>query len=187
MLKRTMAAMIAILIAVVAGPVAAQTCTVGVYADATGSSNLLQPTAGVTFDFYVVLFVENLVSAVSYRLVAPGTTTGDLFILAGAWGPTGGGLNIATSNGENVGLGQCAIGFNGFPIVVARYTALASATAAPGTISVAGNADENPLLPVFSTCQGVLNTCDIGPSLTVEGPVATESVSFGAVKDLYRN
>ncbi len=187
MLKRTMAVVIAIAIAMIAGPVAAQTCTVGVFADANGTSNLIQPVEGQTFDFYVVLFVEDVANAVSYRLVAPGTANGDLFILSTAWGPTGSGINIATANGENVGLGECAIGFNGLPIVVAKYTALAAVGAAPGTISVTGNADEDPNFPVYNSCQGVKSPCGIGQTLTVEGPVATESTSFGAVKNLYHN
>lgn len=183
MLKRTMAVVIAIALAMIAGPVAAQTCTVGVYADANGSSTLVQPVADTTYDFYVVLFTEDLANAVSYQLVAPAGT----LILGSAFGPTGAGLNIGTANGENVGLGECAVGFNGLPIVVTRYTALALAGQAPGTISVTGNADENGQFPVYSTCQGVLNVCETGASLTVEGPVATESTSFGAVKNLYHD
>lgn len=183
MLKRTMAVMIAITIAMVAGPVAAQTCTVGVYADATGSSNLIQPVEGVPYDFYVVLFTEDLANAVSYKLVAPA----GLIVIGQAYGPAGSGINIPTPNGDNVGLGECAVGFGGLPVVVTRYTALPLAGDAPGSISVIGNADEDAQFPVYSSCQGVLNTCESGASLTVEGPVATDSTSFGAVKHLYHD
>lgn len=182
MLKRTMAVVIAIALAMIAGPVAAQTCTLGVYADANGSSTLVQPVAGESYDFYVVLFTEDLASAVSYSLVAPVDAILQPEI---AYGPAGSGINLSTANGENVGLGECAVGFNVAPIVVAKYTAFAFAGQAPGTFSVAANADEDPNFPVYSTCIGEIRTCEVGASLTVEGPVSTDSTSFGAVKNLY--
>jgi hypothetical protein len=55
------------------------------------------------------------------------------------------------------------------------------------TLSVRGNADEDPDFPVISNCQGVLTPCGMGTDLEVDQPVATEAASFGAVKSLYGN
>lgn len=184
MFKRTMA--VAIALAMSAGSVAAQTtCSVGAYANEEASSSVVTPAANSNFDVYVVLFAENLANAVSYRLVAEGLGT-DYIQVGAAYGPSGTGINIVF-NGENVGLGECAIGYNGFPILVTKYTFFQLDVAAPSTsISITGG-NENPDFPVFSTCTSDLITCDSGPSLTVDNAVSTENDSFGAVKSLFRN
>ena len=185
MLKMTMAVALA-LVAMVAGPAGAQ-CTLGVYADAAGTSSVVQPVEGENFDVYVVLFVESLVDAVSYELVAPGLGT-DFVALSTVYGPEGGGINISTPNGENVGLGECAVGYNGNPVLVTKYTFFPINLSASGSqISVTGNADENDLVPVYSNCTGAVLDCAAGPELIVDSVVATESASFGAVKSLYHN
>ncbi len=194
MLKRTMAVTIAILIAVTVGPVAAQPCTLGVYSDTEGTANVVSPVVGETFDIHVVMFLEGLTNAVGYTLTVDGGV--DLFAAGSSFGPDGGGLNFPNDpndpvfSGQNVGLGACAIGFNGFPILVASYSFVATSPDAATTFGVTGNPRSSSLdttLPVYSDCQGVVHTCDVGPSLTVEAPVDTESESFGAVKSLYRN
>jgi hypothetical protein len=186
MFKRTMAVAFAIALAMSAGSVAAQTpCTVGVYANEGASSSVVAPAANSNFDVYVVLFAESLADAVSYRLVAEGLGT-DYVQVAAAYGPDGEGFNIPF-NGENVGLGVCAVGYNGFPLVVTKYTFFQINPAAPSTsISVAGG-NENPDFPVFSNCQGLLSPCVIGSSLTVDNVVSSDAESFGAVKSLFRN
>jgi hypothetical protein len=184
MFKKSMA--VAIALAMSAGSVAAQTtCSVGVYADRDGLSSVVTPEALSNFDVYVVLFAENLANAVSYRVVAEGLGTD--FIQVGAeYGPTGDGLNIEFI-GENVALGECAVGYNGFPILVAKYTFFQLDVAAPSTsISITGGKDD-PDFPVFSTCSSTLIACESGPSLTVDNAVSTENDSFGAVKSLFRN
>lgn len=188
MLKRTMAVVFAVVLAMTAGSVAAQTgCSVGAYADTQGTVNLFQPVVGTNFDVYVVLFTENLANAVAYTLDVPGLNS-DIFQMGVAYGPTGTGINITTANGNNVGLGDCAVGFGGLPVVVARYTFLIPFDGAPTrTMAVAGNCDEDCNFPVYSDCLGNLSPCDVGPALQVEGPVATESASFGAVKSLFGN
>ena len=73
MLKRTMAVMMTLALVVFAGSAVAQTCTVGVYADAAGSQNYFQPTQGIAFNIYVVLHTEDLVNAVGpYDVDIPG-------------------------------------------------------------------------------------------------------------------
>lgn len=184
MLKKTMAVVFAIAIAMTAGSVGAQTCSLGVYADAEGTVNVYQPRTGDAFDVYVVLFVENAVNAVSYDLAVPGLNN-EIFIQSTAFGPQGGGFSITTSNGENVGLGECAIGFGGLPIVVADYTMLMPVAAPERTLSILPNPDESTEFPVINDCANQLSPCGIGPSLIVETPVATQATSFGAVKSLY--
>jgi len=187
MLRRTMIVVIALLVAMTAGSALAQTCTVGVYGDADGTVGFVQPIEGQTFDMYVVLFTENLVSAASYSLDIPGLND-TIFNLNVAYGPSAGGINLNSANGENVGLGECAIGFGGAPVVVAHHTMLQIVNFdGPRTITVGGNCDEDCNSPVMSSCNGTLTTCDSGASLLVDGVIATQSASFGAVKSLFNN
>jgi len=189
MLRRTMIAVVAILIAMSAGSVMAQSCTVGVYGDADATVGFVQPIEGQNFDVYVILFAENLASAASYSLDIPNLNV-DLFNLVTTYGPSGGGINLPSANGENVGLGECAIGFGGAPLVVARHTMLMLPLLYDGaqrSISVGGNCDEDCNNPVMSSCSGVLSTCDAGATLLVDGVIATQSASFGAVKSLFSN
>jgi len=187
MLRRTMIAVVAILIAMSAGSVMAQ-CTVGIYGDADATVGFVQPIEGQSFDVYVILFAENLASAASYSLDIPNLGV-DLINLSTTYGPSGGGINLPSANGENVGLGECAIGFGGAPLVVAHHTMLMLPIFfdGPRTISVGGNCDEDCNNPVMSSCSGVLSVCDSGATLLVDGVIATQSASFGAVKSLFSN
>lgn len=185
MLKRTMGLAVAIALAMSAGPVAAQTCTVGAYADANGSSSIVTPAPNATFDVYVVLFAESLADAVSYRLVAPGLGT-DYVQVGALYGPDGTGINI-DFNGSNVGLGGCFVGYNATPVVVAQYTFFQLNPAASTTEITISGGNENPAAPVFSNCVGGVVVCDAGPALSVDNAVATESSSFGAVKSLFHD
>ena len=193
MLKMTTVAAIAILIALAASPVAAQTCTIGVYGDAAGTESLVSPVVGETFDVHVVMFLEGLVNGVGYTLV--GQNLQDFIPVGAAYGPGGGGLNFPNDSndeffsGSNVGLGECAVGFNGVAIQVAKYTFLTlTASGVEASLTVTGNeraSDLDPTFPVYSDCNGVIAACDIGPALTVEAPVSDASESFGAVKSLF--
>lgn len=193
MLKMTTVVAIVLSLTLAANPVAAQ-CTLGVYADAAGTEGLVSPVVGETFDVYVVMFLEGLANAVGYTLV--GNNLSDFVFLAATYGDGGGGVNFPNSQsdpyfgGSNVGLGECAIGFNGFPLVVAKYTVLAlSATAGvEASLTVTGNAQSSgldPAFPVYADCNGVEASCGIGPSLAIETPVSGDSESFGAVKSLF--
>lgn len=194
MLKRTTAVAIAMLIAITAGPVAAQTCSVGVYSDADASGNLVSPIVGEPFDVYVILLTEGLANAAGYTLVAGGSQA--LLPIGASYGFEGIGINIPNDgqnpflSGQNVGLGECAIGFGGTPLIVAKYSFLALTADGQASFTVTGNPESSsldPAFPVVSDCQGILRSCDVGPALTVELPVSSTSESFGAVKGLYRN
>lgn len=186
MLKRTMAVVFALVLAMTATSALAQTCVIGVYADDAGTTHVFQPTQNEEFNVYVVIFVEDLVSAASYGIDIPGLYT-EVFLMDTTFGPTGDGLNFFSTNGYyQVGLGECTIGFTGLPVLVATYTLLMPfETTAERTITVGPNMDANPLAPEYSTCQGVIKSCDVGPGLLVEGVVANDSESWGAVKALY--
>lgn len=189
---KTMTAAFAIAIALVASPASAQ-CTLGVYAEEDGTGAFVSPIVQETFDVYVVMFLEGLATGVGYTLDITGGQ--DLLPIGASYGS--GGLNFPNDpaneyfGGSNVGLGECAVGFNGRPIVVAQYTFLALGVNGSATFGLSGNAGASDLDPaggpVFSTCAGEIQYCGVGPALTIETPVNTEQGSFGAVKGLFSN
>lgn len=182
MLKRTMAVVFALALALTAGSAVAQQCVIGVYADEAGTTNYFQPTQGQEFDVYVVLHVEDLVDAVGpYDMDIPGLNV-DMFQTARSLGPSGNGLQInEPGGGYNVGLGECAIGFGGLPILVETRTFLFPFHPQnQRTISVTGDPD-------YATCPGELKACSVGPGLLLDSVVSTTSESWGAVKSLYGN
>lgn len=188
MLRKTMAAVFALALALTAGTSNAQ-CVLGVYSDAAGTSNVQAGHRnGDEFHFYVILFTEDLADAVGYSIDIPGLNT-DIFVTGTAYGPTGAGVNFSSANGENVGLGDCYPGYNGTPLIVADYTAVQPFWTQNKVITLGPNPDSggSTTAPVYSNCQGDLLPCDNNPSLLLEGPVATESSSFGQVKALYSN
>lgn len=158
-----------------------------------------RPTEVQAFDVYVVAFTEDVINAAAYQisfpdLFSPSNPTGTFFVTGGAYGPSGNGLevppnlNVGDTN-ETVGLGECAVGFGGLPIVVARYSCLVTGTNPGGQICLGQHDDLFTEVgkAQVNNCTGILKACDLGPCLTVEPPIATESVSFGAVKALYGN
>jgi hypothetical protein len=185
-----MVVVFAMLVVMAAGSASAQ-CTLGVYADADGTVSTAQGFRnGDPFHVYVVLFTEGLVNAVSYNMIVPGLGV-DIYNMDNPttptlYGPSGTGINIV-GGGNNVGLGECAVGFGGLPVLVTDYTFIIPNFALPRSISIVANPDEDPNFPVVSSCAGELYTCEGTNSLLVEGPVAVESTSFSAVKNLYHN
>jgi hypothetical protein len=155
----------------------------GVYADPLGTTSSVRPTQGQPFDIYVVLFTEDVVDAVGYKITFPP----DYALMAQSYGPDGSGLNIDVQGGSNVGLGTCAVGFGGLPIVAARYTLVYVGTTGgqQPMITLEPLPREGSLL--YSTCQSVLKAPELGPSLILEDPVPTQEESWGAVKSLYGN
>lgn len=180
----------AVVLAFAGGRVSAQAdplCDIGVFADADGTLSTFQPAQGDAFDVYVVMFAESLVNAVALQLVVPGLGT-DVLQLAVTYGPNGAGLNIPTNGGYNIGLGECAVGFFGSPLAVAKFTFLFPFESfGARTVDVAPNPDENPEAPAFSDCQGRVYTCNVASGLFLEGPVSDDDRSFGGVKALYAN
>jgi hypothetical protein len=201
MLKRTMALGLALSLTLVAGIALAQTpaCSIGVYADPAGTVGLFQPTEVQAFDVYVVAFTEDVINAAAYSIEFPdlfdpgNNPSGTFFVSGTAYGPSGSGISLPPTlpgdTNETIGLGECAVGIGGLPILVARYSCIVTRDNPGGQICLGqhdtlytelGKAQVN-------NCTQILKACDIGPCLTVEPPIATESVSFGAVKALYGN
>lgn len=165
----------------------AQVGSIGVYADAAGTVSEIVPQPNVPFDVYVVMFEEALVNAVAYKLEIPGLNT-DIFLIASSYGPQGGGINIPNSGGENVGLGECAVGFGGNPILVATYTLLMTVNPEPSrTLSLGPNVLADPDSPIYSDCLGVLHDIPAGASLKVGNDIVPVLPrSWGGVKAIYR-
>jgi hypothetical protein len=186
MLKRTMAVGLALVLALT-GTAVAQNCSIGVYANADGTGNTVLPTEVQAFNFYVVVFTENVVNAAAYSLVNPDPA--NFFTIGSVYGPSGNGISITTPGGENVGLGECAIGVGGLPVLVTCYTALVTSSFAGGSVCVVANTDQdpstNPNEPQVNLCTDDLMECVSGNCLLVEPPIATEAASFGAIKALY--
>ena len=160
-------------------------CQLGVYADEAGTIQTFEPTQGEPFTVNVVMRVEGLVTAAAFQLFIPGLGD-EVFLLGESFGIPGRGLNIMTDGGYNVGIGECAIGFNGLPIVISRHTLVIPGEATNArTISLGPNTDSDPDAPAFSTCTGDLFLCTITDNLLLSAPVDTEDSSFGAVKSLY--
>lgn len=200
MLKRTMAMGLALSLTLVAGAAFAQpACSVGVYADPAGTGGLFQPTENQFFDVYVVALTEDVINAVAYQISFPdlfdpvGNLSGTFFVTGAMYGPVGNGLevppNLPGDTNETIGLGECAVGIGGAPIVVAKYSCIVTGTNPGGQICLGQHETLYTELgkAQVNNCSGILRACDLGPCLTVEPPIATESVSFGAVKALYGN
>lgn len=200
MLRRTMALALALSLTLVAGTALAQpACSIGVYADPAGTVGLFQPTEVQAFTVYVVAFTEDVINAAAYQisfpdLFTPANPLGTFFVTGAAYGPSGLGLEVppglsAGDTNETVGLGECAIGFGGNPVVVAAYNCIVTGTNPGGQVCLGQHDDlfSDPGKAQVNNCTGILRACDLGPCLTVEPPIATESVSFGAVKALYGN
>lgn len=182
MLKRTMAAVLALTVVLAAGSAFAQACNVGVYADDAGTLNAFLPTQGTVFDTYVVIFTEDILDAVGpYTKTGPEGLNTEIFSMGRTYGPSGSGLNIQNADGDNIGLGECAVGFGGQPVVVETESYLIPFRSnVMRTIAIQGT-------PNYSTCPGVIKPCDVGSSLVLTGVIANVDESWGAVKSLYGN
>ena len=160
---------------------AGQSCLIGSYADDAGSVLQHEPALFAPFLVYIVLRVESAVTGMAYSIAVPE----QLLFSALDYGPSGIGINVPREGGENVGLGECALGFNGTPIVIARYQAIALEGMAGGLVELGPNTDEDPQWPIYASCADQLLTCDSIEELTISPVVANESRSIGYVKALY--
>lgn len=159
-------------------------CQIGVYADEGGTIRTFEPTQGEAFTVNVVIRVEGLINAVAFDLLVPGLDE-EIFIISEVFGVPGVGINIFRG-GYNVGLGECAVGFNDLPIVVSRHTMVIPGEPTNArTISIGPNTSADPEAPVFAVCTGEEYRCTISDNLLLAAPVDTESQSFGAVKSLF--
>ena len=186
MLRRTMAVVFA-LVALTAGSAAAQgLCTLGVYADADGTSGYIQPVEAQEFHIYVVMYVEDTVKAVAYSLEIPGLDE-EIFNVSTVYGPSGDGLNFPDAGGNNVGLGECVNGYTGLPTIVADHTMLMLTSQVPREVTVGPNFFLDPVLPTYANCLNELKLCDVGPFLVIDGVIPVNDTSWGAVKSLFGN
>lgn len=181
MLRRTMVAVMAVALIAFAGVSTGQ-CLIGAYTDAAGTQAVFQPTENQIFDVYVVIHVESTVAGVAMTMSWPG----HVFPSNTGYGPSGLGLNVNGPGGMNIGLGECAIGFNANPIVVATYSVFPLPGPAADVV-IGPNTDEDPAFPVFADCADNLIVCDGVQNLHLDAVIGVEDQSFGAVKSLYGN
>lgn len=180
MLKKSIAVVFAIALAMTATVASAQTCSIAAYGDADGTASIVQPTEGQLFSVYVVMFAEDTAAAAAYSMTVPA----GMFLQARFSGPNGDGLTIDVPEGTSVSLLECVIGFTGRPILIDEYQFVVFDFFAGGQIEVGPNLSQGPT-PLYSTCTSVTKECGIGPALFVNDPVDTDATSFGSIKSLY--
>jgi hypothetical protein len=188
MLRRTMVAVVAVTLAMIAGTALAQPqCVVGVYADPAGLSTIASPThsggqISDTFSVYTILFAEDFANAVAWSLYIQGLGT-DVFVVSRT---DYGNFTDVQPQGFRMGLGNCIIGFNHHPILLMRHD-LATLTINPRLVQVGPNALESSQSPIYSNCVQQLTPCAAGV-LGINGPpIPNDSASWGSVKALYGN
>ena len=195
MAARFLALALLLVFAATASAQSPETCTIGVYSDPEGTSGFASVGFGSQLSLYVVLYVEDVVKAVSYDIEID-TQYMQYVWLSPSFGPDEGGLNIASPGGFNVGLGSCVPGFTGLPVLVARHSLLAYDFYGPGGLEksptviaiarVKPNLDQDPTDAIYASCDNRLEACPPGSEVYIYGPVATQSESMGRVKALYR-
>lgn len=178
-----MAVMAIALIAFAGSSMAQPPCVLGAYTDAAGTQSAHVPVLNSFFDVFVVMHIEFAVAGMAYSMTWPN----HVIPIVVSYGPHSHGLNVPTEGGNNVGLGECALGFNNTPIVVAHYQGFTVSPHGPSEITLGPNTDENPTSPVYADCADHLLVCDGVQNLQLAGVIGTEESSFGAVKSLYGN
>jgi hypothetical protein len=191
MFKKSIAVVFAIAFAMTATVASAQLCNVAAYADPGGTISIVEPTynwdEGASFSFYTVMYAEDTANAVAYKLNIDHLNT-FLFVQARLAGPSRTGLTLDENPpqiGTNVALGECVIGFGGFPILVEEYQVVTLPGYAGGEVTITQNTNQNDLVPEYATCNGIQKDCASGPALVISVPVPTEATSFGKIKSLY--
>ena len=72
MLKKSIAVVFAIALAMTATVAGAQTfCNIAAYGDAAGTESILQPTEAQEFSVFVVMFAEDTAAAAAYQMAGP--------------------------------------------------------------------------------------------------------------------
>jgi hypothetical protein len=183
-----MMAVMAIALIALAGASMAQSenCVLGVYTDTVGSpeGSVHVPILFATFDVYVVIKVESTVGGVAHSMQWPS----HIIPSHVSDGPGGNGIRIDDGTGGlSIGLGECAIGYQGLPIVVSHYSAFTVAQFGPSEVTVGPNPSEDPMHVIFADCAQHLIPCFGTLALELDAVIGTEDKSFGAVKSLYGN
>lgn len=181
MLKKSIAVVFAIALAMTATVASAQTfCNIAAYSDAEGTQSVLQPTEGQEFSVYVVMFTEDTAAAAAYSMSVPV----GMFEQARFSGPSGDGLVINEPTGTNVALGECVIGFGGLPVLIDEYRFVVFSFFGGGLVEVGPNTSQGNV-PVYVDCNDNTKLCESGASLVVNGPIPTDASSFSSIKSLY--
>lgn len=186
MLKKSIAVVFAIALAMTATVASAQ--TIAAYGDPAGTQSLLEPQldfVGDTFSMFIVLFTEDNAAAAAYKVNIPGLGA-SVFLQEALWGPSGNGLVIEEATGTNVALTECVFGFFGAPILIAEYR-LAPLPGWPGgEVTLEANISQGDgTSPVYVTCPAVIKNAAPGPGLNITAAVDTDATSFSSIKSLY--
>ena len=164
----------------VVGPSGGQECRLALSDEANEISSHAIPLLFESFDLYVLLYAESTVAGAAYAITWPP------YVVASpvGYGPSALGISIHGPSGETVGLGECAVGFGGDPILIAHYQAFVLAWFNATYITLEPNLSEHPLSPVYADCANRILPCtEVVPFLV--GAVSAGAASFGAVKALY--
>lgn len=181
MLKKSIAVVFAIALAMTATVASAQTfCNMAAYGDAAGTQSIVQPTENQAFSVYVVMFTEDTAAGAAYSMSVPF----GMFQQARFSGPDGNGLNIDEPTGTSVALGQCVIGFNGNPVLIDEYVFVVFNFFGGGGVDLGPNTNQGAT-PVYVTCNDITRECDSGAGLVVNAPIPTDASSFSSIKSLY--
>ena len=186
MLKKSIAVVFAIALAMTATVASAQ-CNIAAYADPGGTQSTFNPTEGETFSIFVVLFVEDTAGAAAYSMTYPQGSSG-MFLTGRFTGPSGDGLVIgdpAAGQPTIAALGECVIGFDGFPVLIDEYQFVVLPGFLGGPVVLGPNPVEDPDFPVYVTCTDIKKPCDVGADFQVGPVIPTEASSFGSIKSLY--
>jgi hypothetical protein len=180
MLRKSIAVVFAIAIAMTATVASAQMCNIAAYGDPNGTESIVQPTEGQEFSVYIVMFTEDTAAAAAYEMTVPA----GMFLQNNFWGPSGNGLVIEEPEGTNVALGECVIGFTGNPVLVAEYVFVVFDFFLGDEVTLGPNLNQGQT-PVYVTCNDITRDCAVGPGLFVNAPIDTDASSFSSIKSLY--
>ena len=183
MLKKSIAVVFAIALAMTATVASAQTCNMAAYGDAGGTVSVIDPFESQIFSVYVVMFTEDTAAAAAYSMTLPTGPTG-MFLQARFTGPSGDGLVIDEPTGTNAALAECVIGFGGLPVLIDEYQYVVFPGFAGGPVDIGPNTSQGPV-PVYVTCNDLTKDCESGASLIVSEVIPTEATSFSSIKSLY--
>mgnify|MGYP003967693179 CR=1 FL=1 len=160
----------------VAIPATTMACHLGAYFDECGTITSFN-TSDPLVEVYVIVFAENFIQGVAYRL---DLSTDNLQLIAATYPP---GLALGDPViGVELGMCEYCCGWYGCPVLVTTLTFLNLGTS-PTYLTTMNHEDYEDI--VYSDREGGL--FPLSSRTTMFGaPVSNESMSWGAVKNLYR-
>jgi hypothetical protein len=181
MLKKSIAVVFAIALAMTATVASAQTfCNMAAYGDPVGTVSVIDPVEAEIFSVYVVMFTEDTAAAAAYSMTVPD----GMFLQGRFTGPNGDGLVIDEPTGTNAALAECVIGFGGLPVLIDEYQYVVFPGFLGGVIDIGPNTSQGQV-PVYVTCNDLTRDCESGASLVINPVIPTEATSFSSIKSLY--